>query len=113
MRANRLSDIGCSSLAERFLKEAADTTLERQLAGRLVAELSSIPEDERQRLRDDWVQDEPAVIETAADLNGEVLETISGAADADSPAGRQYLAPYSACTIGESFMAQGRHVLVD
>jgi F-type H+-transporting ATPase subunit alpha len=33
-------------------------------------------------------------------------------ADADSPAGQQYLAPYAACTIGEFFMRQGRHVLV-
>jgi F-type H+-transporting ATPase subunit alpha len=44
---------------------------------------------------------------------GDVLgQTVIVAADADSPAGQQYLAPYSACTIGESFMAQGRHVLV-
>ena len=34
------------------------------------------------------------------------------AADADSPPGQQYLAPYAACTIGEWFMHQGRHVLV-
>jgi F-type H+-transporting ATPase subunit b len=74
------------ALAERFLKEAADTTLERQLAGRLVAELNSIPENERQRIREDWVQDEPAVIETAADLNSEILETIKGALE--SLAGR-------------------------
>jgi F-type H+-transporting ATPase subunit alpha len=33
-------------------------------------------------------------------------------ADADSPPGQQYLAPYTACTIGESFMHGGRHVLV-
>ncbi len=33
-------------------------------------------------------------------------------ADADSPAGQQYLAPYTACTIGEYFMRQGRHALV-
>ena len=29
------------------------------------------------------------------------------AADADSPPGQQYLAPYAACTIGESFMRRG------
>lgn len=34
------------------------------------------------------------------------------AADADASPGQQYLAPYSACTIGEYFMHQGRHVLV-
>ncbi|HWB14369.1 MAG TPA: F0F1 ATP synthase subunit alpha [Pirellulales bacterium] len=33
-------------------------------------------------------------------------------ADADSPPGHQYLAPYTACTIGEYFMHQGRDVLV-
>jgi F-type H+/Na+-transporting ATPase subunit alpha len=33
-------------------------------------------------------------------------------ANADAPAGQQYLAPYTACTIGEYFMEQGRHVLV-
>ncbi len=39
-------------------------------------------------------------------------QTVVVAADADSPAGQQYLAPYTACTIGESFMHAGRHVLV-
>ncbi len=38
--------------------------------------------------------------------------TVIVAADADSPAGQQYLAPYTACTIGEYFMRQGRHALV-
>src|SRR5215510_6013353 len=33
-------------------------------------------------------------------------------ADADSPPGHQYICPYTACTIGEYFMSQGRHVLV-
>jgi len=41
-----------------------------------------------------------------------LAQTVIVAADADSPPGQQYLAPYSACTIGESFMHQGRHVLV-
>jgi F-type H+/Na+-transporting ATPase subunit alpha len=38
--------------------------------------------------------------------------TVVVVADADSPAGQQYLAPYAACTIGEYFMRQGRHALV-
>jgi F-type H+/Na+-transporting ATPase subunit alpha len=43
----------------------------------------------------------------------EVLaQTVVVAATADSPPGQQYVAPYAACTIGESFMRQGRHVLV-
>jgi F-type H+-transporting ATPase subunit alpha len=39
-------------------------------------------------------------------------QTVVVAADADSPPGQQYLCPFSACTIGEFFMNQGRHVLV-
>jgi F-type H+-transporting ATPase subunit alpha len=52
----------------------------------------------------------------------EVVETLSGhgalaytavvAADADAPPGQQYLAPYTACSLGEYFMERGRHVLV-
>jgi F-type H+-transporting ATPase subunit alpha len=38
--------------------------------------------------------------------------TVVVVADADSPPGQQYLCPYSACTIGEFFMSQGRDVLV-
>ncbi len=38
--------------------------------------------------------------------------TVVVMADASSPAGQQYLAPYTACTIGEYFMRQGRHALV-
>ena len=42
---------------------------------------------------------------------GVLAKTVVVVADADSPSGQQYLAPYSACTIGEAFMRQGRHVL--
>jgi len=38
--------------------------------------------------------------------------TVVLVADAGAPAGQQYLAPYAACTIGEYFMRQGRHVLI-
>ncbi len=38
--------------------------------------------------------------------------TVVVVADAESPAGQQYLAPYAACTIGEYFMHQGQHALV-
>ena len=44
--------------------------------------------------------------------NGALGHTVIVAADADAPPGQQYLAPYAACTIGEYFMRQGRHVLV-
>jgi F-type H+-transporting ATPase subunit alpha len=43
---------------------------------------------------------------------GALGRTAVVAADADAPAGHQYLAPYAACTVGEYFMARGRHVLV-
>src|SRR6185312_6223728 len=51
------------------------------------------------------------VVETlrAADM---LRQTVIVVADADSPPGQQYLAPYTACTIGESYMRGGRHVLV-
>jgi F-type H+-transporting ATPase subunit alpha len=44
--------------------------------------------------------------------HGALDRTVVVAADADSPPGQQYLCPFSACTIGEFFMNQGRHVLV-
>jgi F-type H+-transporting ATPase subunit alpha len=56
-----------------------------------------------------------AAIAEVVDLlaqDGALARTVVVAADADAPAGHQYLAPYAACTIGEHFMAQGRHVLV-
>jgi F-type H+-transporting ATPase subunit alpha len=44
--------------------------------------------------------------------HGALGRTVVVAANADAPPGQQYLAPYTACTIGEYFMRQGRHVLV-
>lgn len=43
---------------------------------------------------------------------GAMEYTIVVAATAASTAGQQYLAPYSACSIGEHFMYKGRHVLI-
>jgi F-type H+-transporting ATPase subunit alpha len=51
------------------------------------------------------------VVETLR-AGGGLAQSVIVAAAADSPPGQQYLAPYAACTIGESFMRQGRHVLV-
>jgi F-type H+-transporting ATPase subunit alpha len=51
------------------------------------------------------------VVETLRS-HGVLAQTVIVVADADSPPGQQYLCPYSACTIGDSFMRQGRHVLV-
>jgi len=44
--------------------------------------------------------------------HGALGRTVIVAADAEAAPGQQYLAPYTACTIGEYFMHQGRHVLV-
>ncbi len=44
--------------------------------------------------------------------HGALSHTVVVVADADSPPGHQYICPYTACTIGEYFMSQGRHVLV-
>src|SRR3989338_553565 len=43
---------------------------------------------------------------------GALKYSIVVAATAAMPAGQQYLAPYSACSIGEHFMNKGEHVLV-
>jgi F-type H+-transporting ATPase subunit alpha len=51
------------------------------------------------------------VVETLR-AGGVLEQTVVVVVDADAPPGRQYLAPYSACTIGEHFMRSGRHVLV-
>ena len=44
--------------------------------------------------------------------NGAMEHTIVVAANAADPAALQYLAPYSACAVGEEFMEQGRDALV-
>jgi F-type H+-transporting ATPase subunit b len=66
-------------MAGRLLSEAAGTTLQRQLAGRLVEELHRVPDDDRRRFREEWDDGEAAVVEAAAELNGEVLHDLEGA----------------------------------
>ena len=51
------------------------------------------------------------VVETLS-AHDALARTVVVAADADAPPGQQYLAPFAACTIGEYFMRQGKHVLV-
>lgn len=51
------------------------------------------------------------VAETLKQHNA-LARTVIVAADADAPPGQQYLAPFAACTIGEYFMRQGKHVLI-
>jgi F-type H+-transporting ATPase subunit alpha len=52
-----------------------------------------------------------AVVDLLA-RHGALGRTVVVVADADAPPGQQYLAPFTACTIGEYFMHQGKHVLV-
>ena len=51
------------------------------------------------------------VVDTLA-AHGALEYTTVVAADSDAAPGLQYLAPFSACTIGEYLMHQGEHVLV-
>jgi F-type H+-transporting ATPase subunit b len=73
-------------MAGRLLSEAADATLQHQLAVRLVDELRRIPEEERLRLCGEWDDGEAAVVESASELNGELLHDLGGAIE--SLAGR-------------------------
>jgi F-type H+-transporting ATPase subunit b len=67
------------ALAERFLNQASHAGLHRQLGLRLVEQLARIPEEERERLRTEWDADDSAVLETAAELNGDLLQAIDTA----------------------------------
>jgi F-type H+-transporting ATPase subunit alpha len=58
--------------------------------------------------RKSMVAEVVATLRTHAALD----HTVVVSADADSPPGQQYLAPYAACSIAEYFMEQGRHALV-
>jgi F-type H+-transporting ATPase subunit alpha len=51
------------------------------------------------------------VVETLREHDA-LARTVVVSADADAPPGQQYLAPFAACTIGEYFMRQGKHVLL-
>jgi F-type H+-transporting ATPase subunit alpha len=59
-------------------------------------------------------QRKPSVAEVVDVLarHGAMRYTTVVAAEADAPPGHQYLTPFTACTLGEYFMQQGRHVLV-
>jgi F-type H+-transporting ATPase subunit b len=74
-------------MATRILSEAAGSTLQQQLAGRLVEELGRTPDDERRQLRGEWDDGEAAVVETAAELDGDSLRDLDGAIE--SLAGRR------------------------
>jgi F-type H+-transporting ATPase subunit b len=67
------------ALAERFLHEASTSTLQQQLGGRLAEELQHIGDDERERLRGELEGDDTAIVETATELNGDILERLDTA----------------------------------
>jgi len=71
-----------AELAERLLREAAGTSLQQQLARRLVDSLTTLPETERARVRNDWKASDGAVVETAAALDSTSLEEINRAVEA-------------------------------
>lgn len=64
---------------ERFLRQAADRTLQRQLVARLVESLAAVSADDRRQLSIGRTPGEPAMIETAEELDRESLEAIGAA----------------------------------
>jgi F-type H+-transporting ATPase subunit b len=68
-------------LSRRLLAEAANLSLDAQLADRLVEALREVPQSDRDELRRNWQPRDMAVLETAADLNGSpAIEQIATAA---------------------------------
>ena len=65
--------------AGRLLSEAADTTLNRQLALKLAETLERVPEEERQRLREQGQLNDGAVLESAFPLDEETSRRIAKA----------------------------------
>jgi len=74
-------------LAKRCLREASNATFQQQLVGRLVEELTQMPEDDRRRLRGELDTEEAAVVETSAALDGETMRSLDGVLE--SLAGRR------------------------
>jgi len=64
--------------AERLLHEACGASLQQQLAARFIETLEALPEAERQRVRQEWQPEDAVVIETAADLDSDMQERLSG-----------------------------------
>ncbi|HVX12774.1 MAG TPA: F0F1 ATP synthase subunit delta [Pirellulales bacterium] len=66
-------------LADRFLRQSADRSLHSQLVSRLVTELEVESSTERRKVRMAWTEDEPAVIETAEELDQQNVDRIAAA----------------------------------
>jgi F-type H+-transporting ATPase subunit b len=75
------------NLAERLLRQAADSTLQAQLAKHLIETLDSLPTDQREQLRRDWQSEEQTWLEAAANPDGETLKRLT--ATVASVAGRE------------------------
>lgn len=66
-------------LSRRLLREAADSTLEEQLAKHLAETLEQLSEDDRQALRRDWNPQSGVVLEAAREINGQAFVRLSTA----------------------------------
>ena len=66
-------------MAERLLREAADASLQRRIAGRLADELRGSPEADRDRLRGEWLDGDGALLEVAAPADDETAGVIRDA----------------------------------
>lgn len=64
-------------LTARLLAQAADRSLDRQLALRLLDTLRHLPDEERQKLRGQWRPEDGVVLESAGELNGEVMPELA------------------------------------
>ncbi len=65
------------NLAERLLRQSADSTLQAQLVKHLIETLDGLPADEREQLRRDWQTEEQTWLETVAKPDGETLKRLT------------------------------------
>jgi F-type H+-transporting ATPase subunit b len=69
-------------LSRRLLREASDSSLQRQLALRLAETLDGLPADERERIRVHWQSEDGTVLETARELDAALVARLSEAVSA-------------------------------
>ena len=67
------------NLTQRLLRESTDRTLHQQLALHLVDALHDLPEAEQTQLRTQWRPEDGALLETAAELDGQTLQELERA----------------------------------
>lgn len=66
-------------LTRRLLAEACDRTLHQQLALRLVQTLEQLPDTQREQLRANWQSSDSCVLESAQDLDPNVIQQLTRA----------------------------------